>query len=212
VPTRQCVPSNFQSMLWRCLVMVLMLALSACASTPSITVPSRAPDLAWLARKSELEKISSWRLNGRITIKSTEDSWSTAIDWQQQDDAFDILFMTHLGQTVAKLHGRPGRATLLTPDEKLNAANVDVLLNKHFGWVIPVEGMRFWVLGLPAPGLVANKQLDDYGRVSSLEQLGWRIKYVRYTNDGDIDLPEKMVLEYPQLQVRLFIDRWKLSG
>jgi len=210
MPERVSMPSLYRIILWRCVIVVLTLAITACATSPVVTGPSLPPDLAWQARKTELEKLTSWRLHGRIAIKSTGDSWSASIDWQQQDDVFDIHFMTHLGQTMAKLQGQPGQATLYTPDEKITAADVDELLDKHFGWVIPIEGLRYWILGVPAPGFVANKQVDDDGRMELLEQSGWHIQYVRYNRDGSVDMPEKMVLEYPRLRVRLFIDRWEL--
>lgn len=188
--------------------MIFILAISACATIPPDIGPSLPPDLAWQARKSKLETFTSWRINGRIAIKSTRDSWSSSLDWRQQDDAFDIRFMTYLGQTVAHLQGDPGRVTLHTSDEEITGTNVDTMLRKYFGWVVPVEGLRYWILGLPAPHLVEHRKLDEHGRLAWLEQSGWHIEYIRYSSNGDIEMPEKMVLEYPQLRVRLVIDRW----
>ena len=187
---------------------MFILAISACATTPPVFGPSLPPDLAWQARKAKLETFTAWRINGRIAIKSMRDSWSASVDWRQQDDAFDIHFMTYLGQTVAHLQGDPGQVTLHTSDEDITGTNVDTMLRKHFGWVVPVEGLRYWILGLPVPHLVEKMQLDEQGRLASLVQSGWHIEYLRYSKDEDIEMPEKMVLEYPQLRVRLVIDRW----
>jgi outer membrane lipoprotein LolB len=187
---------------------MFILAIPACATTPSVVGPSLPPDLAWQARKSKLEKFTSWRMNARIAVKGKHDSWSASVDWRQQDDAFDIRFMTYLGQTVAHLQGDHGRVTLHTSDEEISGTNVDIMLRKHFGWAVPVEGLRYWILGLPVPYLVEHRKLDEHGRLAWLEQSGWHIEYIRYGWNGDVEMPEKMVLEYPPLRVRLVIDRW----
>jgi len=195
--------------IWRCTVMIFTFALTACANIPSNTGPSVSPDLAWQARKSELGKFPSWRLNGRIAIKSLQDSWNANVFWQQHDSSFDIRFMTQLGRAVAQLQGHPGLATLHTSDQDLAATDVDELLHKRFGWTVPVEGLRYWVLGLTVPHLVEDKELDNQGRLVWLEQLGWHIDFVAYRKAGEVEIPRKILLEYPELHVRLIIDRWE---
>jgi len=195
--------------LWQCTVMMFTVVVTACAHVPPAVGPLLPPDLAWQARKSEMEKFPSWRLTGRISVKSPQDAWNASIDWWQQDNTFDIHFMSHLGQVVAQLRGRPGQAVLRTSDEEVTATDVNGLLSKHFGWVIPVQGLRYWVLGLPEPQPVDNKELDGQGRLVWLEQSGWHIDFVRYRKAGKIEIPGKMVLEYPDLRVRLIIDRWE---
>ena len=189
--------------------MIITIAVTACAGIPSAPRPSVSPDLAWQARKAGLENFLLWHLNGRIAIKSVQDSWNASVYWQQQDSTFDIHFMTLFGQTIAQLQGHPGLATLHTSDQDLTANDVSELLRKHFGWVIPVEGLRYWVLGIPAPYHIENKELDEEGRLVWLEQLGWHIDYVRYRKVGEIETPRKMLLEYPGLHVRLIIDKWE---
>ena len=117
--------------------------------------------------------------------------------------------MTHLGQVVAQLQGHPGQAVLHTSDQEITATDVNELLRKHFGWVMPVQGLRYWVLGLPDPQPVDDKALDEQGRLVWLEQSGWHIEFVRYHKVGRIEIPGKMKLEYPDLHVRLVIDQWE---
>jgi len=190
-------------------IAVLIIALAACATVPSPARPSVSPDLAWQARKSGLIQLQSWTLNGRIAIKNERDAWNASIHWQQRESDYDIRLSTSLGQGVARLQGNPSGVTFSAPDEEETAADVTELLRKHLGWAVPIEGLRYWVLGLPDPHHEQIKELDDRGRLVWLEQSGWHIEFIRYQQAGGLELPGKIVLKHPELQVRLMIDRWE---
>lgn len=198
-------------MLMRWIMLIFMLLISACASAPPVTTPAVSPEIAWQARKSRLATYTSWELSGRLAIKGTRDSWSAAIHWTQNNKAFDIHLMNHFGQTVAQLSGHPGRVTLQTSEESVTSKDVGTLLQQHFGWGLPVQGMRYWVLGLPDHHRVKEMELDQEGRLKSLAQLGWRIKFERYRRFGEVEIPGRLLLEYPSLNVRLVIDHWQVD-
>jgi len=196
-------------MLRQCSAVIFTLAITACASVAPTTGPLVSPAIAWQTRQAELGKFQSWTLNGRIAVKDANDSWNTMIYWRQHNNDFDLRFMTHLGQGVAQLNSHSGNVTLQTPDEQVTAGDVNELLRNHLGWTVPVQGLRYWVLGLPAPDFVANKELDKQGRLVWLEQNGWHIEFVRYWKTGEFEIPRKIMLEHPELHVRLIIDRWE---
>jgi outer membrane lipoprotein LolB len=193
----------------RIMLLIFVLLISACASVPPATTRSVSPEIAWLARKSRLATYTSWELNGRIAIKSTRDSWSAAIHWTQNNKAFDINLMNHFGQTVAQLRGHPGRVMLQTAEESVTSTDVSTLLQQRFGWDLPVQGLRYWVLGLPDYHKVKEMELDQEGRLKTLAQLGWHIEFERYRRFGEVEIPGRLLLEYPSLNVRLVVDRWK---
>jgi len=170
----------------------------------------------WASRHAQLSALSGWELGGRIAVKSAQDSWSASLRWQQQAEAFDVSFSSLLGQRIAQLKGDALSASLYLPDERvLSAANISELLDEELGWSVPIGGLRYWLVGLPAPEsdpnsvLDFNKGLDELGRLQWLEQSGWRIEYQRYRPAGILEVPRKMVLTRDELRVRLIIDRWQ---
>jgi len=197
------------------LALLLMLLLSGCATQPAAPLlDAEALDRLWDLRQAQLSGLAGWQMNGRVAVKNTEDSWSASLSWQQQAETFDISFSSMLGQRMAQLKGDELSASLYLPDDRvLSAANVSDLLDDELGWSVPMDGLRYWLVGLPAPEpepvLALNKGLDELGRLQWLEQSGWRIEYQRYRPAGTLEVPKKMVLTRGDLRVRFVIDRWQ---
>ena len=92
------------------------------------------------------------------------------------------------------------------------ATSAEELLGTRLGWSLPVSGLRYWLLGLPAPGLpVVKSSLDSFGRLLRLSQGGWQIRYLDYKWIENLALPGKIFVEHPKLRLRLVIDHWHLG-
>jgi outer membrane lipoprotein LolB len=187
--------------------------LAACAAVPP--VPSSLAEQRWQERRQALEKLRDWTLNGRIALQTEQEAWNASIFWQQRGTAFDIKLIGPLGQGTLTIEGDPSGVRLRTPEGKLLAArDAETLLYQQLGWRMPLSGLCYWVRGLPAPALPFNKQIDGEGRLSGLEQGGWRIAYLRYQHEGapDLpglpDLPGKVFLENSEITVRLVVQHW----
>jgi len=198
----------------RALLALWLLALVAgCATHPPAQLPDAATqDQMWASRHAQLSEMSVWAMSGRVAVKSEGDSWSASMRWQQSGELFDISFSSPLGQQMARLTGDDVTASLYLPDKRvLSAPNVSDLLDGELGWHVPIAGLRYWLVGLPAPGSESSSGLDGRGRLAWLEQSEWYIEYSRYRSARILELPEKMVLTRNDLRVRLVIDRW-LAG
>jgi outer membrane lipoprotein LolB len=92
------------------------------------------------------------------------------------------------------------------------APDADDLLEQSLGVRLPVNGLRYWVRGLPEPGSTPGLQTDAHGRLTRLEQNGWVIEYPAYapTSRLNLDLPERIVARRTDLSVKLVIEQWKL--
>ena len=78
------------TVLRRCMLLLIVLALAACVPPPV----RRAPDVALLqaqaAREAALAAHPDWSLSGRIAISNSKDGGSGRIDWKQHGSDFDI--------------------------------------------------------------------------------------------------------------------------
>ena len=86
--------------------------------------------------------------------------------------------------------------------------DVEAELWYRYGWTIPVESLRFWVLGIPDPRVPAETQLGDESRLLSLSQGGWDVVISGYREVGGQQMPRRMTAISAETHVRLVIDDW----
>ena len=209
------------------LVAVLWLAsIGGCA-----TVVERppAPDAraAWSARNEQLAPIDAWELYGRVALQSQTDGWSASLRWVRDADRHDIDLTGPLGSGHVRLRQDASGAELRDSEHKvLRDSNAESLLFRATGWLLPVDGLNYWVLGLPAPGGANDVQIDRWGRPQRISQHGWQVQYLDYAQFGRYELPSRLFLkrrleraeapaaadEPVTLEVRLVVDRWALKS
>lgn len=198
-------------LLW---IVLLALTLSSCASiapTPSATPPAE-PKATWAERQTSLNRIQSWWLNGKIAVQTNKDSGSAAVSWTQTQRSYALAITGPLGAGSMKLSGTPSGVTLQASDGKTySAKSAEQLLATKWGFKLPVSNMRYWMRGLPAPGASASTHFDQNARLTSLDQQGWHIEYMSYTNAGGIDLPEKVSITSPMLRVKIVVYQWRVA-
>ena len=91
------------------------------------------------------------------------------------------------------------------------------------GWVVPLEVLGDWIRGIPASG-PHESEIDETGKLSTLNQNGWTITFNEYAPHQQVLLPRKIRLSASeevinelasrnqisgkQLVVKLYIDEW----
>ncbi|MGH8120912.1 MAG: lipoprotein insertase outer membrane protein LolB, partial [Gammaproteobacteria bacterium] len=77
---------------------------------------------------------------------------------------------------------------------------------------VPLHGLKYWVMGVPEPGIETdNLLLDDKGRMTDLQQSGWRISISRYSEFNGKELPSKLFMQNDRFQLRLVVLAWKTT-
>lgn len=196
------------------LVAALIVTLGACATRP-VAPPgpsSTADGPQWQARQEVLEGLRDWRFTGRVGVTKGDDAWSGTVRWAQSDGYYDIVLTSPFGQGGVRLSGSPAYSELhLSDEEVLVDKDAEALLYRQFGWQLPVSGLQYWLLGLPSPEGHGKMTLDEEGRLEKLRQAGWEVDFRRYVRVNGMELPRKLYVSHPQLQVRLVVDRWELG-
>jgi outer membrane lipoprotein LolB len=191
----------------RLLLLPLLLLLGACSMAPS-RPPAADPEATWDAHRAAVLAVDEWRLNGRIGVRSDGSGWHASLFWHQDDGRYDIRIVAPLGQGSVRLVGDDRQVELTTGGgEQAVAANPSLLLHERLGWRVPVEALRYWAIGLPAPGSAA-KTLDDAGRLTGLYQAGWSIRFHDYREKTGLELPGLVVASHPDAEVRLVVNDW----
>lgn len=187
------------------------LALSGCQTwTAQPTSPTPQSDAAWQAHQLRLRAIEGFDLQGRAA-----DGRGVKADllWQQDHDgSFDLRLSGPFGVGAVIIRGRADQVEIQTREGRYQTRDPESWMRSRLGWTFPVQGLRYWVLGLPAPDRDAQLSLDPQGRLAVLTQDGWTLHYNEYQTQQGLDLPRRLEAVHGELRLRLFIDRWADPG
>lgn len=188
---------------------IVMLLLWGCASTPE-PADLEVVDDTWTLRRDTLLQLQNWELDGRIGITVEHQAWQASLVWVQRGENFLLDVAGPLGQGRLMVSGGPNGVRAERHDGRVvNATDVESLLRSELGWTLPVEGLRYWVKGVPNPRESTQSiALDELGRLAELNQGGWRIRYPSYIESDDVDLPHKIRLDSGDVSVRMVVDQW----
>lgn len=192
-----------------------MLTLSACSTTKhqeeALLTSATPPKATWATREAALNQIRNWHISGKIAMQSRQDSGSASVDWVQRQQNFAISLQGPLGAHATKLSGGPGKVILQSSDGKqVQASSAEQLLAAQSGFRLPVSSMKYWIRGLPVPGVAANTRFDQQGRLTSLIQQGYRIDFLSYSTVRGLALPERLSIVSPAIRVKLIVYQWNI--
>jgi outer membrane lipoprotein LolB len=192
-----------------------ILWLSGCASltTEQTTTTNTNKPLTWESRAQTLSSVQTWDMSALIAIRnnSKKNNLTANMQWQQTPASYSILLFGPLGTGSAKLTGTRHHVALETSDGKVfTAPTPEALLAQQTHWDLPVSNLYYWIRGLPVPNLPSQKRFDDSNHLVELQQQGWQIQFLRYAPSNQIDLPRKIFLVNPELNVKIVINEWKI--
>ncbi len=203
----------------RFVALALLAALAAgCAAVPDRPLPQSA-QTAWQARQTRLGQMTSWQIQGRLSARTAEEGWQASVRWVREQDRHEIDLWGPLGRGHLRIsQDRFGAELLDSERNRYRAESGEALLLDTTGWQLPLEGLNYWVRGIPMPQSPAQEVLDGWGRLQRLRQLGWQIDFLRYERSAGFELPSKLYLRRQQseieqarlLEVRLVIERFNL--
>jgi outer membrane lipoprotein LolB len=190
----------------------IFIFLTGCATLPAAQAPQNQKS-TWDKRAETLSDIQAWNLKAQIALRANNTAQTASLNWQQTHRHYSLQLFGPLGADTFILDGKPGSVTLQDPHGKtFHASSPETLLTQQTGWHLPVSDLFYWVRGLPVPGKPAQKHFDNFNHLTVLTQDGWNIRFLRYTSIGNVDLPSKIFMVNPQLNVKLIISEWHLKN
>ncbi len=140
-------------------VLLFALCLAGCATGP---VPGTDP---WTSGRMSLVVQASGERPAQ--------SLNAAFELQGNGDRGELRLLGPLGTQLAAAQWAPGLAVLITPEGKVQFANLDELARQALGESLPLAALPDWLAGRPWPG-APHSQLP-----TGFEQLGWLVGLAR---------------------------------
>lgn len=189
----------------RALAVLLAATVAACAPlTPP--VDTHRAQLRWAQHREALAQVLGFSLQGRL---SDGHGRSGELLWRQRaDDSFTLRLRGPFGAGAVAIEGDARGVIVRSKDGAHYTDDPQAWMQTHLGWELPLADLRAWALGLPADGPVEQLTLDAEGRVASLQQRGWHVRYDRYQPVGALDLPQRLEAQSESVRLRLLVDRW----
>ena len=196
---RRCVPA-----------LIAAATLAACARLP---VGTDGRSLA--ERRDTLDSVASWELRGRLTIDTGDRAVQGRFNWQQDDDALELVVRNALGAGILRVTGPPDALTVTARGETRTLTDPETELSELVGWWLPVASLPYWLLGFPDGDFRAVTEPGADGTLASLEQRLWRVEYPEYglaAIDGtasQVLVPRRIDMTHETLTLKLTIDDWQ---
>jgi outer membrane lipoprotein LolB len=189
-------------LVWICLTCLLF---AACATTRN--PPASAPTTEWEQRVVKLQALEVWQLDGRAAVAVAAQGWQASLNWREQGASAEVHLSGPFGVGAMVIKRTPSGISLN------NAPPSDAVLaqlQERLGFELPIDHLRFWLLGVPDPSAAFELERNEQGRARHLSQADWTVEYDRYMAVDQDLLPAHLVLSREGVRVRIAVDHWNL--
>lgn len=194
-----------------------LLLITLCATgCVSVRQPPRQPNTGrrkpFSVRIARLKRLRRWRVEGAVGVVQPHDSESARFQWQQNGKSYTIHLAGALNVGSTTIQGGAGWVKVSRANgQHWQGKSPNALIASKLGWALPVQQLRYWIRGIPAPARYQQLRTDGYGHLQSLQQLGWTINWSRYKQMGAVDLPQWIVLQRAGWKIKVLARQWILN-
>lgn len=168
------------------IIFILSSSIGAVALTGCQSIATKPPVA------SATQSPNQFSLQGKIGVKSPQQSGSAFFVWEQNEDQFDIELSGILGIGKTQISGQPGQVSLNSAKTGLITAETpEELLERATGWQAPITHLIHWIQAKPAT-LQAQLEKDQQQRITQINEDSWNIQ-LSYNDTAQ--LPNRLILQ-----------------
>jgi outer membrane lipoprotein LolB len=191
-------------------VAVAALVLASCRTAPPTAIIGPGADAPWPEQRSALEKFDRYSLEGRVAVAANGQGFSASLRYQQQPLRSNLALDGPLGIGGLRVALDGQDLEIATSrGEKLDGDAARAELERRLGFALPLSELRWWLLGVPAPGEVSVDQNADSGEIRGFTQSGWRVSINTRAAALGFSLPQRLTAEREGARLKLLVERWQ---
>ncbi len=190
--------------------LALLAVLATLAGCRSLPTPVEPPDAAG---RAAITALASWQATGRVAVRAGHDGFSASFDWRELAGHGELGVHGPFGAGAVRITRSDQRIVIEqggAPPFEVAApfAALEPELVARLGFPLPLETLRYWVLGVPAPG----RPVDGAG--SSFSQDGWQVAVAAFVPVAGAPgpLPARLTLSRDMTRIRVVVDRWQVGS
>jgi outer membrane lipoprotein LolB len=193
----------------------LVLAAAGCRTLPPAPGPvivGPGADAPSAVQRELLGKLDRYSLNGRVAVAANGQGFTAALRYQQLPEGSNLALDGPLGIGGLRLaYSGDDLRVKNSKGVELNGAAARADLERRLGFELPLAQLRWWLLGVPAPGqaLIPLEQDPVTGELRGFTQDGWRVSILSRVPAMGFALPQRLTAERTGARLKLVIERWQ---
>ena len=189
--------------------LAIVLIISACATQPIPPTQPAANSAINQKYLATLANIKAFALKGRLGVVTQKQGFSGGIDWQHHAITDNIDVFSPVGGKVANIAKNPSGVTLTSQNgHSISAQDAESLTETTLGFRLPLSGLSDWAVGRPNTSKIDASSWDEQGKLLTLKQDGWDIRFENYSDNNGVFLPNLIVLKSEKVNLKLLIEKW----
>jgi outer membrane lipoprotein LolB len=191
-----------RKLLWAAVAVIL----ASCRTVPPV---HEAPATTWEVRRPQLQARDRFELKGRVAVATAGEGFNARLRWTQDGKQTRMSLDGPLGAGGVQVTSDGSAVSIVTSrGDRLDNDAARAELANRLGFDPPLDGLRYWIQGVPEPGHPAQETLNSQQRLAALQQDGWNILYTDYMSVGGEWLPSKLTLQRQGVRLRVVVDGW----
>lgn len=183
---------------------------AGCRTAPPRTVAGPGADAPWPQQRAALEKLDRYGLNGRVAVAANGQGFSASLRYQQLPQGSNLALDGPLGIGGLRVVLDGDDLEIATSrGEKLDGDAARDELERRLGFALPLSELRWWLLGIPAPGEASVNQDEASGEIRDFTQGGWRVSINTRAAGLGFSLPQRLTAERDGARLKLMVERWQ---
>ena len=191
-------------------VVVALGLLAGCRTAPPAAIVGPGADAPWPQQRAALEKLDRYSLNGRVAVAANGQGFSASLRYEQMPRSSNLALDGPLGIGGLRVVLEGEELQIATSrGEKLDGEAARAELERRLGFALPLAELRWWLLGIPAPGETAVNQDAGTGEIHDFMQAGWRVSINSRAAGLGFSLPQRLTAEREGARLKLLVERWR---
>src|ERR1044072_4909481 len=135
----------------RVAIVVAALAMLAGCRTGAPPIQQGGP-VVWAYNEAALLKLDRYSMSGRVAVAAGDQGFSGSMRYQQQQERADLSIDGPLGMGGMRVALDGEKVNISTSrGENLEGNEARAVLEQRLGFPLPLEQLRWWLLGIPQP-------------------------------------------------------------
>ena len=180
---------------------------SGCAMLHTSNMSHQVAPLSLISDlQARAELARDWNLTAEVVTRHRQHGGRIKLVWRQRPDRFQLRVSAATGATLAVINVAPDDETTAM-DARGNRYRTETprqMVEELLGFPLPVEHMKYWVLGAPSPRDAYRDARQADTRLVSFWQSGWRIRY-QYRESDTASWPRVKQIEMTSADTRAVV-------
>jgi outer membrane lipoprotein LolB len=189
--------------------LAVLALLAGCRTRPPV-VTGPGADAPWEQQRAALETFDRYSLAGRVAVAANGQGFTAGLRYTQQPRRADLSLDGPLGIGGLRVRLAGHEIEVInSKGQRLDGPAARAELEQRLGFELPLDELRWWLLGLPAPGKSEVDATSEGGAIRGFIQNGWHVAIDSRAPALGFSLPRRLTAERGGARLKLFVERWQ---